>query len=67
MQTSKYTRIAVVVLVVLFLVLSVISCSTHVHTSGPAHTSKKVPPGHAKKMSGSKSAKAYAPGQQKKN
>ncbi|WP_459641242.1 hypothetical protein [Flavobacterium sp. CGRL2] len=26
---------------------------------------KKIPPGQAKKASGSKSAKAYAPGQQK--
>ncbi|MDQ6469466.1 hypothetical protein RB619_02340 [Flavobacterium sp. LHD-80] len=67
MQTSKYTRIAVIVLVLLFLVLSVISCSTHVHTNEPAPTTKKVPPGQGKKMSGSKSAKAYAPGQQKKN
>jgi hypothetical protein len=64
MQTSKITRIAVVVLVLLFLALSVISCSTHVHshpTSG-----KKIPPGQAKKMNGDQSAKAYAPGQQKK-
>jgi hypothetical protein len=29
--------------------------------------SGKVPPGQAKKATGSKSAKAYAPGQQKKN
>ena len=28
---------------------------------------KKVPPGHAKKMTGAKSAKAYAPGQVKKH
>lgn len=63
MQVSKITRIAVVVLVLLFLVLSVISCSTHTH-----HTTRsgKIPPGQAKKMSGDKSAKAYAPGQQKK-
>jgi hypothetical protein len=27
---------------------------------------KRIPPGHAKKMTGSKSAKPYAPGQQKK-
>jgi hypothetical protein len=68
MQTSKYTKIAVIVLVLLFLVLSVISCSTHVHTGpGPAPTGKKVPPGQAKKMNGDKSAKAYAPGQQKKH
>ncbi|WP_426485717.1 hypothetical protein [Flavobacterium sp. 2] len=68
MQTSKYTKIAVITLVLLFLVLSVISCSTHVHTGpGPAPTGKKVPPGQAKKMNGDKSAKAYAPGQQKKH
>ena len=66
MQTSKITRIAVVVLVLLFLVLSVVSCSTHVHTQHPAHSGKKIPPGQAKKMNGDKSAKAYAPGQQKK-
>lgn len=29
--------------------------------------SKKVPPGQMKKATGSKSAKPYAPGQQKKN
>ncbi|MBF4516603.1 hypothetical protein IRZ71_09615 [Flavobacterium sp. ANB] len=62
MQTSKYTKFAVIIMVILFVVLSVISCTTHVHSS----ESKKVPPGQAKKMSGSKSAKAYAPGQQKK-
>ena len=50
-------------MVILFVVLSVISCSTHTHTT----SSGKVPPGQAKKMSGSKSAKAYAPGQQKKH
>ena len=63
MKTSKYTKFAVVIMVILFVVLSVISCTAHVHGSGP----KKVPPGQAKKMSGSKSAKAYAPGQQKKH
>ncbi|MDP5201637.1 hypothetical protein [Flavobacterium sp. DG2-3] len=66
MQTSKITRIAVIVLVLLFLVLSVISCSTHTHTHTPAPSGKKIPPGQAKKMNGDKSAKAYAPGQQKK-
>ncbi|WPO77474.1 hypothetical protein [Flavobacterium sp. KACC 22761] len=67
MQTSKFTKIAVIALVLLFLALSVISCTAHVHTSRPAPPpkAKKVPPGQAKKMSGSKSAKAYAPGQQK--
>ncbi|MBB4803309.1 purine-cytosine permease-like protein [Flavobacterium nitrogenifigens] len=66
MQTSKITRIAVVALVLLFLVLSVLSCSTHSHTNTYTTTEKKIPPGQAKKMNGDKSAKAYAPGQQKK-
>jgi hypothetical protein len=64
MKTSKYTNAAAVIMVVLFVVISVVSCSTHVHSSG--NSNKKIPPGQAKKMSGSKSAKAYAPGQQKK-
>lgn len=62
MKNSQYTKVAVIVMVVLFVVVSVVGCSTHVHHSG----SGKIPPGQAKKMSGSKSAKAYAPGQQKK-
>lgn len=66
MQTSKFTKIAVIVLVLVFLVLSVISCSTHTHTTTQTTSGKKIPPGQAKKMNGDKSAKAYAPGQQKK-
>ncbi|SFF06304.1 hypothetical protein SAMN05518672_11525 [Chitinophaga sp. CF118] len=34
---------------------------------GTAGNSGKVPPGQAKKAAGAKSAKAFAPGQQKKN
>ncbi|OXA98909.1 hypothetical protein [Flavobacterium pectinovorum] len=64
MKTSKYTKFAVVIMVILFVVLSVISCVAHVHNDGGP---KKMPPGQAKKMSGSQSAKAYAPGQQKKH
>ncbi|HEX6192293.1 MAG TPA: hypothetical protein VFZ42_08010 [Chitinophagaceae bacterium] len=37
------------------------SCTYHSHR----HTGK-LPPGQVKKVTGSKSAKAYAPGQQKK-
>lgn len=44
------------------LLACIVSCSVHNSSS----SSGKVPPGQAKKMSGSKSAKAYAPGQQKK-
>ena len=32
----------------------------------PPAPAKKLPPGQAKKITGSRSAKAYAPGQQKK-
>ncbi|MBV7530611.1 hypothetical protein [Chitinophaga sp. sic0106] len=39
------------------------SCYSTAPTAG---NSGKVPPGQAKKMTGSKSAKPYAPGQQKK-
>lgn len=65
MKTSRYTKVAVIIMVVLFVVISVASCSTHVHNSNN-NGNQKIPPGQAKKMSGSKSAKAYAPGQQKK-
>lgn len=67
MQTSKYTKYIIIVMVILFVVISAISCSTHTHTYTPAPSGKKIPPGQAKKMNGDKSAKAYAPGQQKKH
>jgi len=65
MKTSKYTKFTVAIMVILFVTISTIGCSTHTHTH-TAGSSGKIPPGQAKKMSGSKSAKAYAPGQQKK-
>jgi hypothetical protein len=52
--------IQLVMLAVLVSTLSP-SCSTY-----QAGNSGKVPPGKAKKLTGSKSAKPYAPGQQKK-
>ncbi|AJH14491.1 MULTISPECIES: hypothetical protein [Myroides] len=39
------------------------SCSVHVKS----HGNNDVPPGQMKKVTGSKSAKPYAPGQQKKH
>lgn len=44
----------------LFGMLVYSSCTPHHHTTKP------LPPGQAKKITGSKSAKPYAPGQQKK-
>ncbi|MFH6935364.1 hypothetical protein [Flavobacterium sp. FlaQc-30] len=67
MQTSKYTKYIIIVMVILFVIISAISCSTHTHTYTPVPSGKKIPPGQAKKMNGDKSAKAYAPGQQKKH
>ncbi len=60
MQNRKNKILGSVLSVLAALLLS--GCSAHIHTS-----SGKVPPGQAKKMTGDKSAKAYAPGQQKKN
>lgn len=65
MKTLKYNKITVVIMAILFITISTIGCSIHTHTY-TAGSSGKIPPGQAKKMSGSKSAKAYAPGQQKK-
>lgn len=54
-------------LLMLLLAFSVSLTSCVVHTpSHHKHRSAKVPPGHAKKFYGDKSAKRYAPGQQKK-
>jgi hypothetical protein len=63
MKTTKFFKN---LFITLLLTLFITSCSVHtVHHS--SSNSGKIPPGQAKKMSGSKSAKAYAPGQQKKH
>ena len=49
-------------LIMLFSLSLVISACTTVHV----HHGKRIPPGQAKKMTGEKSAKNYAPGKQKK-
>jgi hypothetical protein len=60
----KNTRIKILLLSAIF---SFTSCS--VSSGGPSHNSsgkvKNIPPGQAKKMNGDKSAKKYAPGQNK--
>lgn len=53
-----------IILISLFTYATGVSCShKHVHVN----PNGKVPPGQAKKVTGEKSAKKYAPGQQKKN
>jgi hypothetical protein len=56
----------------LILVLSIIlligsSCHRKVVVVNHRHATHRMPPGQAKKMTGSKSARAYAPGHQKKH
>ena len=49
------------------ILLSGIMLMSSCYTTRTAGNSGKVPPGQAKKATGSKSAKPFAPGQQKKN
>lgn len=63
---KKYSKFITAGLVLLFLLSSLMSCRVHHHHKTVVKPSGKVPPGHAKKMTGSKSAKHYAPGQRKK-
>lgn len=51
----------------LIIAISGILLSSSCYTVRTAGNSGKVPPGQAKKATGSKSAKPYAPGQQKKH
>ncbi|MBA4055259.1 MAG: hypothetical protein C0490_11140 [Marivirga sp.] len=53
---SSYSLVLVVLLAI------ATACSSTTIVSSP----KKLPPGQAKKVTGSQSAKPYAPGQQKK-
>lgn len=54
-------KITIFVLGVCFMALIGSGCNSVVHVN----SSGKVPPGQMKKMTGSQSAKPYAPGQQK--
>ncbi|WP_312075973.1 hypothetical protein [Chryseobacterium sp.] len=44
---------------------SLISCEVHTGYSGRSSNGKSIPPGQAKKIYGTKSAKPFAPGQNK--
>lgn len=55
---KKIKQLGVLALTTLLLA----SCSVHIKS----HGNNDVPPGQMKKVTGSKSAKPYAPGQQKK-
>ena len=47
--------------------LSIVLLTSACYSARTAGNSGKVPPGQAKKATGSKSAKAFAPGQRKKH
>jgi len=64
MKKLKLSRFGMTILVILF-AFSISNCSVHTRTNNSSYKAKKIPPGQAKKMNGSKSAKQYAPGQNK--
>ncbi len=55
-------KLECVELVLIYISVFATSCSA---TVGTSTNTKKIPPGQAKKISGDKSAKKYAPGQNK--
>jgi len=67
MKKIKCPRFVMAILVLLFAV-SLSNCSIQTGTarsSRSTYKAKKLPPGHAKKIYGGKSAKRYAPGHNK--
>ncbi len=64
MRTFKNSRVAVSIMIILFAV-SFSSCSIQTRTTRTTYKAKRLPPGQAKKIYGGKSAKRYAPGQNK--
>ncbi|MES2240809.1 MAG: hypothetical protein V4497_11190 [Bacteroidota bacterium] len=59
---SKYTKYIAIGLLILFLLTSLLSCGVYYTRH---NSSGKIPPGQAKKMTGSKSARNFAPGHNK--
>lgn len=71
MRSFKYSKFAATLIVAIFAV-SLSNCTVHRHsTARPAGktviktTHKPLPPGHAKKIRGERSAKRFAPGHNK--
>jgi hypothetical protein len=55
------------IVVLSFILLVGSSCHRKVYVFNNRPAGHRIPPGQAKKMTGAKSARAYAPGQQKKH
>jgi hypothetical protein len=62
MRTFKNSRFTVSIMVIL-LAISFSNCSIQTRNGRSTYKAKKLPPGQAKKIYGGKSAKRYAPGQ----
>jgi len=62
-QTDENCMKKSIFLMLLLGIIVASSCTHHYHSSNSAG----LPPGQAKKVTGSQSAKPYAPGQQKKH
>ncbi len=61
MKIYRHTRLIVSIFLAVF-TISLSNCSVH---AGSSTIYKKLPPGQAKKLSGKKSARSYAPGHNK--
>ncbi|SEA82929.1 hypothetical protein SAMN05443667_109153 [Flavobacterium gillisiae] len=64
MKVTKTSKFVMTVMVILF-TISLSSCSFRTTTNKSNYKAKRIPPGQAKKINGSKSAKYYAPGHNK--
>jgi hypothetical protein len=64
MKKIKLSRFGMTILVILF-AFSTSNCHVQMGTHSTSHKTKRLPPGQAKKINGDKSAKKYAPGQNK--
>jgi hypothetical protein len=64
MKKIKISRFGMTILVILF-AFSISNCHVKMGAHRSSHKAKRLPPGHAKKIHGDKSAKKYAPGHNK--
>ncbi|MFV8374932.1 hypothetical protein [Flavobacterium sp. LB1P62] len=66
MKKIQYSRFTTIFLIAVF-AISLSNCAVRVGTNSnrASYKAKRIPPGQAKKMNGDKSAKRYAPGQNK--
>ena len=66
MKKNQYSRFATIILIAVF-AISLSNCAVRIGTNSNRdyYKTKRIPPGQAKKMNGDRSAKRYAPGQNK--